>query len=390
MSPRRTVAHLTTTDMSLAWLLKPQLEAFVEAGWEVIGISSPGPFVAELERSGVRHVPIDSATRSLSPARDLRAFVDLVRVLREIRPTILHTHNPKPGIYGRVAGRLARVPSVVNTQHGLYATDDDRLTKRVAVWAAERFAAMFSDMELVQNPEDLARLRSLHISDRRMRLLGNGIDLARFDPDRVGRDDRARLRREWGVDDDEVVVGTVGRLVLEKGYRELFQAHRMLLESGRRVRLVVVGPEELEKSDGLTASEIAMARDDGVMFLGQRNDVEAIYPAFDAFVLASHREGMPRAAMEASAMGLAVVASDIRGCRQVVDEGVTGLLVPARDAEQLSAAMARLVEDATERDRLGAAARLRAVREFDQRRVIELTLETYEYLLGGLASNRVS
>ena len=112
--------------MSLALLLGAQLDAVVEAGGEAIGISAPGRSSPTIEQHGVRHVPLAASTRGWSPWSDLRAAAELWRVLRRERPTVLHTHNPKPGLYGRVVGRLAGVPIVVNTVHGLYATAETR------------------------------------------------------------------------------------------------------------------------------------------------------------------------------------------------------------------------------------------------------------------------
>ncbi|MFP5487506.1 MAG: glycosyltransferase, partial [Acidimicrobiia bacterium] len=213
---RPVLVHLTTTDMSLDWLLGPQLRAFGEAGYEVVGVSATGPHVAALADLGVRHVAVDSLTRSSAVTQDLRAFVDLVRLLRRLRPDILHTHNPKPGILGRIAGRLAGVPLVVNTQHGLYAQPTDRRRRRWPVYVAERVAAAFGHVELVQNEEDVETLvHRLRVPARKVRLLGNGVDLGRFDPGRVPDGTRERVRREWGIGDDEVVVGVVGRLVRE-------------------------------------------------------------------------------------------------------------------------------------------------------------------------------
>ena len=138
--------------------LGPQLEAFVAAGFDVVGCSAPGPYVEALERRGVPHVPLRHATRSSAPLEDLRALGELVRCFRRLRPAIVHTHNPKPGVYGRLAARIARVPGVVNTVHGLYAQPADPRVRRTAVYAAERIAGLCSQAELVQNPEDLATL----------------------------------------------------------------------------------------------------------------------------------------------------------------------------------------------------------------------------------------
>jgi glycosyltransferase involved in cell wall biosynthesis len=375
---RPRLVHLTTTDMSLDWLLGPQLQAFAAAGYEVIGMSAAGPHVEALTAMGVAHVDVPSFTRSTNPVQDVKAFVELVRLLRIVRPDVLHTHNPKPGILGRIAGRLARVPRIVNTQHGLYAQPGDRWQRRWPVYAAERLAAAFGDVELVQNPEDVDTLvRTMHVPARKVRLLGNGVDLARFDPAAVPSATRDRVRAEWGIAPDEVVVGTVGRLVREKGIVELLDAAHRLRASQPTARIVVIGPHDDGKHDAITPTDVERAVHDGVVLAGQRTDMPACYAAMDVFVTASWREGFPRAAMEAAAMALPTVASDIRGNRQVVVDGVTGVLCPVRDPAGLAAAIAGLVADADARAAMGSAARTRAVEHFDQQSIVDRSLAAY-------------
>lgn len=383
------VLHVTTTDMSLELLLGPQLHAFARAGYEVVGASAPGPYSARLEAEGIRHVPLLHATRSMDLRRDASATAEMYRTFRAERPDIVHLHNPKPGWFGRPAAAAARVPGVVNTVHGLYATPDDSLALRTIVYGLERFAATFSDVELVQNPEDTALLRRLRVPARRLVDLGNGIDLARFSPGAVDGAAVERCRRDLGAPGDEVLVGAVGRLVWEKGLQELIDAATALRSRCPRARIVVVGPLDPEKGDGLQASDLErITADSGVVFAGERRDMEVVYAALDVYVLASHREGFPRSAMEASAMGAPVIATDIRGCRQVVDHGTTGLLVPVRSADALADAIARLVDDDELRARLGTGARARAAVEFDQQRVIDRTLAAYERILGARAPTR--
>ena len=375
--------------MSLAWLLGPQLEAFASAGYEVIGVSAPGPFVEDLEARGIRHVALTDATRSMDVRADLAAARQLYRTLGELAPDILHTHNPKPGWYGRPVGRAAHVPIVVNTVHGLYAHRDDPLPKRAVVYALERVAAACSHAELVQNPEDIETLAHLGVPRQKMRLLGNGVDLGRFDPARFGAEARAEARRALGAADGELVVGSVGRLVEEKGIVELLGAARRLRDlpalagDGRSTRLhfALIGPAEPAKADAVSAALLEDAAGQGVSLLGERDDVDALYAGMDVFVLASHREGFPRAAMEAAAMGVPVVATDIRGCRQVVDDGVTGRLVPARDEAALAGAVAELASDPTEREAMSRASLDKARREFDEQRCIDITLGLYAELI---------
>lgn len=369
------VAHLTTVDLSLRFLVFAQLRSIDDLGGEAIGISAPGPWVPDIQAIGVRHLPLPSSTRGVAPLDDVKAAWQLWRHLRRENVDILHTHNPKPGLYGRILGRLAGIPIVVNTVHGLYAAPDDPWIKRAIVYTLEGVAARFSDDELVQSREDLELMLRLRMVPRdRARHLGNGVDLHRFDPDNPTRRSRADVRAELEIGDDDVVVGIVGRLVAEKGYPELFEAFRQLDDG---YRLIVIGPEDPDKPDSLNPESVARARGDGVTFLGMRSDVDDLYQAMDIFVLPSHREGFPRAAMEAAAMGVPVIATDIRGCREVVDHGVNGMLVPVQDPDALAAAITTLGESADLRDEMSRAAQTKAASTFDEERVVERVLSSY-------------
>ncbi len=378
---RPRLVHVTTTDISLALLLGPQLRAFADAGFEVSTASAPGPWVAQLRDWGIGHLPLRHATRASAPHRDVAALAELRRGFLAHRPDIVHTHNPKPGVYGRLAARSAGVPVIVNTVHGLYAQPGDSWPKRALVYGMERLAARCSQAELVQNPEDLETLAAVGVPRAKLRLLGNGVDLKRFDPSKFDGATREAVRAELGVGPDEVVVGTVARLVWEKGYRELFEAAEIVRRRHPRARFVVIGPDDPDKADAVGDADMARARSVGVSFLGLRHDVERLYAAMDIYVLPSHREGFPRSAMEAAAMGLPIVTTNIRGCREVVVPGLNGLLTPLGDAAALAAAIGRLVADPDERGTMGGASRKKAIAEFDQQRVIDLTLETYASLL---------
>jgi glycosyltransferase involved in cell wall biosynthesis len=361
--------------MSLRFLVLAQLRAVRDAGGVAIGISAPGPWVEALEAEGIRHVALTSSTRSMDLSADVRAARELWRIVRREHVDVLHTHNPKPGVYGRVVGRAARVPIVVNTVHGFYATADDAWARRAIVYSLEAVAARCSDAELFQNAEDLELARRLHLT-RHARLLGNGIDLSRFDPARFSAADRRALRARLGIDDDDtVVIGAVGRLVAEKGYPELFDAFATL--PADRYALVVAGGDDPEKPDALPPGVLERARAHGVRLLGHRDDVDALYTTMDVFALASHREGFPRAAMEAAAMGLPVVATDIRGCRQVVAPGANGLLVPVRSPAALARGLAEVGDRPERAHAMGQEGRARALAEFDERAVVEVVMETY-------------
>jgi glycosyltransferase involved in cell wall biosynthesis/ribosomal protein S18 acetylase RimI-like enzyme len=371
------VAHIATIDLTHKVLLLGQLRRLRDEGYEVTAISAPGPWVSELEGEGIRFVPWRNATRSVAPIADVRAFGELLSILRRERFDLVHTHTPKAGVMGRLAARLAGVPCVVNTVHGLYATPDDRLAKRVVVLTLEGLAARCSDLELFQSEEDLAWARRRHVVPRgRGVLLGNGTELSRFDPQAIGPDRVAAIRAELGIPREAPVVGTVGRLVAEKGYREFFEAARRLRTSFPDVRFLAVGDQDPAKAD-----VIAPGVQDKVVVTGWRRDVAELLAAMDVFVLASWREGVPRSAIEAGAMGKAMVLTDIRGCREVARNGREALLVPARNAAMLSAAIERLLGDADLRATLGSAARRRVIDRFDMRRVEDIVVERYSELV---------
>jgi glycosyltransferase involved in cell wall biosynthesis len=382
LSPTWRVAHVATIQPTLRFLLLPQLCHLRDAGYEVTAISAPGPYTPDLEAEGIRFIPWPHATRAWNPRADTRALAELVGILRRERFDLVHTHTPKPGVLGRIAARMVGVPCVVNTVHGFYATPEDPLRRRLPVLVVEWLAARFSDAELFQSEEDLAWARRLKLAPpgRAVRL-GNGTDLSRFDPAAIS-DERVRaVREEFGIPEDALVVGTVGRLVAEKGYRELLAAFRKVQRAFPEVRLLAVGPRDPEKRDALEDEEIAAG--DRVIFAGTRVDVPDLLALMDVFVLASWREGLPRSAIEAAAMARPLILTDIRGCREVVRDGIEGLLVPPRDPTRLAEALVRVLEDPELRARLGAAARARAVSRFDERAVFQVMTETYERLLSG-------
>lgn len=375
------IAHVTTVDGTLRFILLGQMRRLKEEGFDVTAVSARGPYTQDLEAEGIRHIHWPHATRAWDPASDVRAFFELLAILRRGRFDIVHSHTPKPNIMGRIAGRLVGVPGVVNSVHGYYALPEDPPAKRIPVLALERIAARFSDLELFDSQEDLTWARRIGLVTRsRSLFLGNGVDLERFDPSAVSSDRLATLRRDLGIPEGAIVIGAVGRLVAEKGYREFFAAAREVRRSFPDTRFVVLGSPDREKPDAITETELERARRD-IIFTGWVNDVRDLLGLMDVFVLPSWREGQPVSAIEASAMGKPLILTDIRGCREVVTDEVEGLLVPPRNANRLAKAISRLARDGALRKRLGEAARRRAGDRFDEAKIVEKLAEEYRKLL---------
>jgi glycosyltransferase involved in cell wall biosynthesis len=311
-------------------------------------------------------VPLPLA-RSLSPRAQWRAFRALLALFRAERPDMVHAHMPISGFLARLAARVAGVPRVAYTGHGFLFNQPGPLLRRAASLAMEWLGGRLTDVYLTVSCDEAADARRFGLH-RHAEAAGNGRDPARFHPDPAAR---ARIRATLGVPEDRVVVIAVSRLVRHKGYPELLAAVR-----GVDAELWVVG--ERLPSDHGEDMEPHFARcglGNRLRRLGYREDVPALLAAADIFVLPSHFEGLPMSVIEAMLSSLPVVATNIRGPREQVIDGSTGLLVPARQVAPLAAALRRLAEDPGLRACMGAAGRARALDLYDEGRVVARTLD---------------
>jgi glycosyltransferase involved in cell wall biosynthesis len=335
----------------------------------VVGICADGPKLAPAREEGFRIEPIPFA-RSANPAANLPAFLALLRLFRREKFDLLHVHTPLAGLVGRIAGRVAGIPRIAYTAHGFYFHERMRPSAYRAHVLLERFGRGFTDVLMTQSAEDAETAIAERIAPGgKVMVIGNGVDPALFRPGTAA--EREAARAALGVAPGEVVAIMVGRMVAEKGYPELFAA----LSRTPGLVLACIGTRLESDHEGAVDAALSAAQADPataarLRLLGYRTDVATLLRGADLFVLPSHREGMPRAIIEAMMTGLPVVATRIRGAREIVADGTTGLLVPVRDEAALAAALGRLVNDAPLRQAMGEASLARARAEFDEAQVI--------------------
>ncbi|MGD0784738.1 MAG: glycosyltransferase family 4 protein [Sedimentisphaerales bacterium] len=369
---------ISAVDVSFKILLIAQIKAAQGAGYEVYGICSKGSYFDWLTQQGIKMIPV-TIKRSISPLSDLVALWKMYRCFNRLRIDIVHTHTPKACLFGQLAAKMAGVPIIISTLHGFYFHDNMKPLVRWFHIIMEKIAAKCSTMILSQNPEDIETAIKLKIcKPERIKLLGNGVDLNKFDPKRFDGKFKKEKRKEIGIPEDAVVIGIIGRLVEEKGYLELCEAFGEMIKTHDNVWLVIVGPDEPEKADRIS-TDIFKQYDiePWTLYLGSRDDIPELMSCFDIYVLPSWREGFPRSAIEAAAMSLPIVATNIRGCRQVVENGVNGILVPVRDAKKLTEALITLIDNPGSRMKMGQAGYEKAHREFDEKKVCQIVLDTY-------------
>ncbi|HEY5598251.1 MAG TPA: glycosyltransferase family 4 protein [Kiloniellales bacterium] len=369
------ICEICAVDYTMYQLLRPLLRKLRDAGHEVVGVCADGPMLDPMRAEGFRIECIPSVRR-LSPIAHVRAFLALRRIFRRERFDIVHAHTPIVSLVARLAAAATGVPKVAYTAHGFYFHEHMPYAVRRLFIAAEWLAGRCTDILMTQSAEDAESARRYRLCRGAIETIGNGVDLRAFQPPaEIGARSRSNLRRELGAGPADRVVVTIGRLVKEKGFRELFQAMRQV-----DAKLWVIGERLPSEYSGALAPMLRDIADDPdlgarVSLLGRRDDVPALLSAADVFVLPSYREGMPRSIIEAMASGLPVVATNIRGCREEVIDGETGFLVPIKDAHALAAALNRLVGDPALRQDMGQAGRMRAQVLFDETHVLDRQLD---------------
>jgi glycosyltransferase involved in cell wall biosynthesis len=325
-------------------------------------------------------------SRAITPLRDLLSLWRLYRVFRRERVAIVHTHTIKAGILGRVAAKLAKVPVIVHTSHGYVFYDRAQALQRRLFVLLERVAAACSNIVFSVNSDDITTAIKERIASPstfiRLGHGGIGINLRRFDPSRLEAEDILRKKAELGLTSEHKVIGFAGRLILGKGLIELFEAVRLLKTTVPALRVLIVGASDYGRPDVITPQT---ARVHGVqdlcIFTGHRDDMPELYAMMQILVFPSHSEGLPMACMEASAMKVPCVTLETRGCREVVQHGVNGLLVPPGDVPRLANAIRELLVKPEEVKAMGERARQLALQRFDEEPVFERIKGQYDRLL---------
>jgi glycosyltransferase involved in cell wall biosynthesis len=347
------------------------------AGHDVLLVSPDGPYGQKLTELGIRWIPAPMQRRSLNPLRELALCFWLWRLVRTERVDVVHSFTIKCAVYGGLAARFAgaaRVNSVAGM--GYVFIGDESLARKLRpiVWALLRVALAGVRTRLIlQNLDDITIFEKSGIaSGMQIRLIpGSGVDCGRFQPPAEG--ERSGPLR----------VVLAARMLWDKGVREFVEAARMLKLQGRPLRFQLAGGPDPGNPASIPESVLRDWQASGLVdWLGHVDDMPALLASADIVVLPSYREGLPKSLIEAAACARPLVTTDVPGCREVVTDGINGLIVPVRDASALAQAIARLQDEPSFARRLGEAARVKALAEYDERRIVPRILGVYSELLG--------
>ncbi len=378
--------RITTVPISLEKLLEGQL-SFMQSNFQVTAISAEPDRLADFGRQNDLKVFPVEMTRKITPWEDLKALIKLVRYLRKERPAIVHTHTPKAGIVGILAAKLAGVPIRLHTVAGLPLMEAtgkkrwllntvEKLTYACATGVYPNSKGLYDFIlkEKFTKPEKLNIIAGGS---------SNGINTKHFNPELFRETEKEKLRNSLSISANDFVFVFVGRLVGDKGINELVSAFKSLSAKNKTQgsKLLLVGPleTELDPLEQETLQEIE--RNPNIIAVGYQNDVRPYFAISNALVFPSYREGFPNVVMQAGAMGLPAIVSNINGCNEIIKDRENGVIIPVKNTAAIEETMSQFLEDKEFVSELKQKARSLIVERYEQSKVWNALLDEYNRLL---------
>ena len=378
---KKELIRITTADISLNGLLKGQLK-YLNQFFEVVGVAADtGKLKTVSEREGIRVVDIPMH-REISLGADLKCLWLLYRLFRKERPEIVHTNTPKGSLLSMMAAKLARVPHRLYLVTGLRYQGANGWLRRILM-TMERITCFCATKVIPEGQGVKQILIQDHITRKPLQVIHNGningIDTTYFSPEAVDIS-REQMRQQLQLTDEDFAFIFIGRIVRDKGMNELAQAMRKLQESHPQCKLILVGRFETELDPLADGNEDFFKQSSNVRFVGYQSDVRPYLLAADALVFPSYREGFPNVVLQAGAMKLPSIVTDINGCNEIIQNSINGVIIPPRDKESLINAMITFMESPEKIKNMAAQARPLITSRYEQRDVWEALRKMYESL----------
>ncbi len=379
---RGKILRITTVPISLHKLLQGQPQFMIQNDFEIILASADGKEISKIEQETGLKVHILPLTRKISPIIDLKALWKTYKLIKQTQPDIVHTHTPKAGIIGMLAAKFAGVPVRMHTVAGMPLLETTGIKRRI-LKLVEKLTYK-SATGVYPNSFGLKDiiLKNGLTNPKKLKVLANGssngIDLNYFNPELYPEKDIQSLRIRLNISNNDFVFSFVGRLVGDKGINELVNAFIRLQKKHKHIKLLLIGNEEphLDPLKPEVKQEIQNNKD--IITTGWVDDVRPYFAISNGFVFPSYREGMPNVVMQAGAMGLASIVSDINGCNEIIQDHINGLIIPVKNTEVLFEAMRKLLTQKELLLKLQENARPSIQSRFEQKMVWQALLDEYQ------------
>ncbi len=389
------ILHICAIPMTAEVLLKPQLQYLLDRKL-VVGIAcSSGQELAKLQRNGFKIHPVE-IDRKISPLANFKSILQLVKLIKDNQYDLVHVHTPIAAVLGRIAAKIAGVKAIVYTSHGLPFHDLSSPFEYNFYSIVEKLTASITDLILSQNREDITTATKIGMCPpEKLGYLGNGIDINRFRRSRLNLAHQSNLRKSFAIPDSaDLIIGTIARLTRKKGTGYLIEATAKLITEFPNLHVVIIGGE-LSTDPEPFQTELwerihSLGIEKHITFTGERQDIPELLGLLDIFTLPTYtHEGLPRCILEAMAMELPVIATNIRGCREAVLDAQTGLIVPPKDTDSLAQALRKLMSNPELRNTYGQAGRQRVEAEYNEDFVFERLTQYYKQLGVSIPENNL-
>lgn len=377
------IIRITTIPVSLKILLKGQLK-FMSSYYDVFGVSTNSKELYEVEKEEEIGVFPLEMSRIISPIKDLKSTWQFYKLCKKEKPFIVHSHTPKAGIVGMLAAKLAGVPNRLHTVAGLPLMEATGI-KRKILDAVEKLTYSCAT-KVYPNSKGLYDfiLQNNYTSSKKLKVIANGssngIDTSFFSPETYNEKDLTDLKNKLNIQLDEFVFIFVGRLVSDKGINELVEAFKQLSDKYAKVKLILVGNVETDLDPLHTQTLLEINHNKSIISVGYQNDVRPYFAISNTLVFPSYREGFPNVVMQAGAMGLPSIVSNINGCNEIVINGYNGIIIPVKNTKAIFDTMLDFVEDQNLYQNLQKNARNRIVDNYEQAVVWNALLQEYKNL----------
>ena len=375
---KKKVIRISTIPMSLDVLLQGQLRMLAEH-YEVVGVSSPGADLEKVEkREGIRTLAVPME-RKIAPFKDLVSLIRLIRLFHREKPWMVHSITPKAGLLAMMAAWICRVPVRVHLFTGLVFPTTTGLKQKILM-ATDKLTCACATRVIPEGKGVKRDLEQFNITSKPLEIIGNG-NINGIDLDYFARTAEVEEKAQAYRKKDTTTFCFVGRMVRDKGINELVAAFEKLYQTHPDTRLLLVGPFEDALDPVLPETKRVIEQHAAIEWMGWQKDIRPFLAASDVFVFPSYREGFPNVVIQAGAMGLPCLVTDINGCNEIIEEGVNGCIIPSQDQQALYEAMEKLL-DTELRETLRQQARPQIANRYERKALWKELLQFYRSLEG--------
>jgi len=380
---KKKLVRITTVPLSLDKILDGQL-SFMNNHYEVIAISSEKEYLIRCAKNeGVRYKHIEM-TRKITPFKDIISLYKLILFLKKEKPLIIHSHTPKAGIIAMLASKLTNIPIRLHTVAGLPLMEEkgskkklleyiEKLTYRLSTFVFTNSTGLYNHI-----------LVNKYTSENKIKVIGNGssngVDINYFSPSKVSQDAQIELKSALGISQSDFTFVFVGRIVTDKGINELIEAFDNISLQKKHIKLLLVGDQEAELDPLLKSTLQILVKNNNILSVGFQKDIRPYLAISNVLVFPSYREGFPNVIMQAGAMELPIIATDINGCNEIIINEKNGVLIPKKNTTALEAALLRLNDDSKFYAFLKSNARTMIVTRFERKKICKTILDEYKYM----------